>query len=154
MSDHKIEDIGLYASGKDRVDWARANMPILRTLKERLAVSGDGYGDGVGCIQVHGDGSRDAVCPPCPVGSSDGYLVLRIIGFFTQVPFIFPAVTLDRSGCPTLTIHINFHSSHPAGRIRNTSGQLDSSITDPVTSVEVGLGEADDRCDSVHVYCV
>ena len=38
MSNHKIEDIGLYASGKDRVDWARHNMPILRAIKERVSI--------------------------------------------------------------------------------------------------------------------
>ena len=36
MSDYKIENISLSASGRDRVDWARANMPILGALKERL----------------------------------------------------------------------------------------------------------------------
>ena len=36
MSDHKIKDIDLHASGKDRVDWARHNMPILQAIKQRL----------------------------------------------------------------------------------------------------------------------
>ena len=53
MSDHKIEDIGLSASGKDRVDWARHNMPILRTLKERLAVEQPFKGRKIGiCLHV------------------------------------------------------------------------------------------------------
>lgn len=38
MNNSKIHDISLSDSGRDRVDWARNNMPILRTLKERLAV--------------------------------------------------------------------------------------------------------------------
>lgn len=37
MNDHKIEDIGLHASGKDRVDWARHNMPVLQAIKKRVS---------------------------------------------------------------------------------------------------------------------
>ena len=38
MSNHKIKDIRLSESGKDRVDWARQNMPILAAIKKRLSV--------------------------------------------------------------------------------------------------------------------
>ena len=37
-SDHKIKDINLSESGKDRVDWARSHMPILKAIKKRLSV--------------------------------------------------------------------------------------------------------------------
>ena len=37
MKTHKIEDIGIYASGKDRIDWARNNMPILQAIKKRVS---------------------------------------------------------------------------------------------------------------------
>ena len=53
MGDHKINDAGLYASGKDRVDWARHNMPILRSLKERLVVEQPFKGHKIGiCLHV------------------------------------------------------------------------------------------------------
>ena len=53
MADHLIEDIGLYASGKDRVDWARHNMPILRATKERLVVEQPFKGHTIGiCLHV------------------------------------------------------------------------------------------------------
>jgi adenosylhomocysteinase len=38
MSNHKIKDISLSESGKDRIDWARQNMPILAAIKKRLSV--------------------------------------------------------------------------------------------------------------------
>jgi adenosylhomocysteinase len=37
MKDHKIEDINLHAAGKDRIDWARNNMPILQAIKKRVS---------------------------------------------------------------------------------------------------------------------
>ncbi len=50
---HKIKDIGLSDSGRDRVDWARANMPILRALKERLAKEQPFKGHKIGiCLHV------------------------------------------------------------------------------------------------------
>ncbi|MDJ0795057.1 MAG: adenosylhomocysteinase [Woeseiaceae bacterium] len=50
---HKIKDIGLSDAGKDRVDWARANMPILRALKERLAKEQPFKGHKIGiCLHV------------------------------------------------------------------------------------------------------
>ncbi len=53
MSDHNISDIGLHASGKDRVDWARNNMPILGAIKERLAVEQPFKGHKIGiCLHV------------------------------------------------------------------------------------------------------
>jgi len=53
MSDHKIQDIGLYESGKDRVDWARHNMPILQAIKERLSVEQPFKGHKIGiCLHV------------------------------------------------------------------------------------------------------
>ena len=53
MSNHKIEDIGLYASGKDRVDWARHNMPILRAIKERVSTEQPFKGHKIGiCLHV------------------------------------------------------------------------------------------------------
>ena len=52
-SNHQIRDINLSDSGKDRVDWARANMPILRTLKERLAKEQPFKGHSIGiCLHV------------------------------------------------------------------------------------------------------
>ena len=53
MSDHNIRDIGLHAYGKDRVDWARNNMPILGAIKERLAVEQPFKGHKIGiCLHV------------------------------------------------------------------------------------------------------
>lgn len=53
MSDHKIKDLSLSRAGKDRVDWARHNMPILRTLKERLRVDQPFKGHKIGiCLHV------------------------------------------------------------------------------------------------------
>ena len=53
MSDHGIRDIGLHVSGKDRVDWARNNMPILGAIKERLAVEQPFKGHKIGiCLHV------------------------------------------------------------------------------------------------------
>ena len=37
-SDHKIKDINLSESGKDRIDWARSHMPILKAIRKRLSV--------------------------------------------------------------------------------------------------------------------
>ena len=36
MAYHKIENIKLSRAGRDRVDWARQNMPILHSIKERF----------------------------------------------------------------------------------------------------------------------
>lgn len=53
MSNHKIEDIGLHASGKDRVDWARNNMPVLQAIKQRLSVERPFAGHKIGiCLHV------------------------------------------------------------------------------------------------------
>ena len=53
MGDNKIKDIGLHASGKDRVDWARHNMPVLRSIKERLVVEQPFEGHKIGiCLHV------------------------------------------------------------------------------------------------------
>lgn len=53
MGNHKIKDIGLHRSGRDRVDWARHNMPILRSIKERLAVERPFAGHKIGiCLHV------------------------------------------------------------------------------------------------------
>jgi adenosylhomocysteinase len=53
VSDHKIQDIGLYASGQDRVDWARHNMPILQAIKGRLSVEQPFKGHKIGiCLHV------------------------------------------------------------------------------------------------------
>ncbi len=53
MSDHKIKDIGLSDSGKDRVDWARNNMPILQAIKKRLVVEQPFKGHKIGiCLHV------------------------------------------------------------------------------------------------------
>ncbi len=52
-SKHKIKNIDLSDSGRDRVDWARANMPILRALKERLAKEQPFKGHTIGiCLHV------------------------------------------------------------------------------------------------------
>ncbi|MGI9205605.1 MAG: adenosylhomocysteinase [Woeseiaceae bacterium] len=53
MSDHKIENIGLRGSGKDRVDWARHNMPILKAIKQRMSVELPFKGHKIGiCLHV------------------------------------------------------------------------------------------------------
>jgi adenosylhomocysteinase len=53
MSSHKIRDIGLHASGKDRVDWARHNMPILQAIRQRLSVEQPFKGHKIGiCLHV------------------------------------------------------------------------------------------------------
>ncbi len=53
MSEYKIEDLSLSESGKDRVDWARANMPILAALKERLSIEQPFKGHRIGiCLHV------------------------------------------------------------------------------------------------------
>ncbi len=53
MGDHIIKDIDLHPSGKDRVDWARHNMPVLRAIKERFAVEQPFKGHKIGiCLHV------------------------------------------------------------------------------------------------------
>lgn len=53
MSEHRIKDIGLYASGKDRIDWARNNMPILQAIKNRLSIERPFEGHKIGiCLHV------------------------------------------------------------------------------------------------------
>jgi adenosylhomocysteinase len=53
MSNQKIKNVGLYASGKDRVDWARHNMPILQSIKQRLSVEQPFKGHKIGiCLHV------------------------------------------------------------------------------------------------------
>ncbi|MGI9232936.1 MAG: adenosylhomocysteinase [Woeseiaceae bacterium] len=53
MSNYKIRDIGRHASGKDRVDWARHNMPILEAIKQRLSVERPFKGHKIGiCLHV------------------------------------------------------------------------------------------------------
>jgi adenosylhomocysteinase len=53
MANYKIKDIDLHPAGKDRVDWARHNMPILQALKERLAVEQPFKGQKIGiCLHV------------------------------------------------------------------------------------------------------
>ena len=53
MSDFKIKDINLSSSGKDRVDWARHNMPVLQALKKRLSVDQPFKGHRIGiCLHV------------------------------------------------------------------------------------------------------
>jgi len=50
---HKIKDISLHESGKDRVDWASQNMPILQTIKERLSIEQPFEGHKIGiCLHV------------------------------------------------------------------------------------------------------
>ena len=51
--DYKIKDIGLSEAGKDRVDWARQNMPILAAIKTRLSIEQPFKGHKVGiCLHV------------------------------------------------------------------------------------------------------
>ena len=53
MSDYKIADISLSASGKDRVDWARHNRPVLQAIRKRLAVEQPFKGLKIGiCLHV------------------------------------------------------------------------------------------------------
>jgi adenosylhomocysteinase len=53
MGEYVIQDIGLAASGKDRIDWARQNMPILRSIRERFAVEQPFKGHKIGiCLHV------------------------------------------------------------------------------------------------------
>ena len=53
MTEHEIEDIGLSASGRDRVAWARHNMPILQSIRQRLSAERpfDGHKIGI-CLHV------------------------------------------------------------------------------------------------------
>lgn len=53
MGEYLIKDIGLAPSGKDRIDWARHNMPILRSIRERFAVEQPFRGHKIGiCLHV------------------------------------------------------------------------------------------------------
>ena len=53
MSAYTIKDIGLHESGKDRVDWARHNMPILRAIRKRLVDEQPFKGHKIGiCLHV------------------------------------------------------------------------------------------------------
>ena len=53
MGEYLIKDIGLASSGKDRIDWARHNMPILRSIRERFAVEQPFRGCKIGiCLHV------------------------------------------------------------------------------------------------------
>ena len=53
MAEHKIEDINLDASGKDRFLWARSNMPILASIKQRLHTEQPFKGHKIGiCLHV------------------------------------------------------------------------------------------------------
>ncbi len=53
MRDYKIKDISLSESGKNRVDWARHNMPILAAIKQRLSIEQPFKGHKIGiCLHV------------------------------------------------------------------------------------------------------
>ena len=53
MGEYLIKDIGLAPSGKNRIDWARHNMPILRSIRERFAVEQPFKGRKIGiCLHV------------------------------------------------------------------------------------------------------
>jgi adenosylhomocysteinase len=53
MNTHKIKDISLSDSGKDRIDWARNNMPILQAIRKRLIVEQPFKGHKIGiCLHV------------------------------------------------------------------------------------------------------
>ncbi len=53
MGEYLIKDIGLAPSGKNRIDWARHNMPILRSIRERFAVEQPFRGRKIGiCLHV------------------------------------------------------------------------------------------------------
>src|SRR4029077_13575226 len=34
---HEVKDLGLAAQGKQRIEWAEADMPVLRMIRERFA---------------------------------------------------------------------------------------------------------------------
>lgn len=53
MRNYKIRDIDNHASGKDRVDWAHNNMPILQAIKKRLSIEQPFKGHKIGiCLHV------------------------------------------------------------------------------------------------------
>ena len=53
MGEYIIKDIDLASSGKDRIDWARHNMPILRSIRERFAAEQPFKGRKIGiCLHV------------------------------------------------------------------------------------------------------
>ncbi len=53
MISHKIENINLSKTGKNRVDWARQNMPILLSLKKRFNKTRPFYGQKISiCLHV------------------------------------------------------------------------------------------------------
>lgn len=53
MSDSKIADAGLSDQGMDRIAWARQNMPILHSIKERFAIEKPFKGLKIGiCLHV------------------------------------------------------------------------------------------------------
>jgi adenosylhomocysteinase len=53
MTNNKIKDISLSNPGKDRVDWARHNMPVLQAIKKRLSIEQPFKGHKIGiCLHV------------------------------------------------------------------------------------------------------
>ena len=53
MGNYKIKDIELSTRGKDRVDWARHNMPVLKAIKKRLSAEQPFKGHKIGiCLHV------------------------------------------------------------------------------------------------------
>ncbi len=53
MRGHRIKNIELHATGKDRVGWARHNMPILQAIRKRFAVEQPFEGHKIGiCLHV------------------------------------------------------------------------------------------------------
>lgn len=53
MADYDISDIGLAGAGKQRVAWARQNMPILGSIRERLGAEQPFRGHKIGiCLHV------------------------------------------------------------------------------------------------------
>ncbi len=78
-----VADPGLAAAGRDRIDWADAQMPVLRSIRERFAATGPLEGVAVAaCLHVTAEtanlvrtllagGARVALCAANPLSTQD-----------------------------------------------------------------------------------
>src|SRR5919112_2248888 len=78
-----IRDAGLAETGRARIDWADAQMPVLRSLGERFAVERPLDGIRIGaCLHVTSEtanlvralragGAQVALCAPNPLSTQD-----------------------------------------------------------------------------------
>jgi len=56
-----VKDIGLAGAGKQRIEWAEREMPVLRLIRERFAEEKKGSG-------IRGQGSEACLPRPLPPG--------------------------------------------------------------------------------------